>query len=65
MKVKGNATALSESATGFTGATAVWVFNPDPGVGQIITVRNAADDADIGTISVPASSGIIIDLDIG
>jgi len=62
MQVKGNATALS-ATTGFTDATAVWVFNT--GSAGLVTVRNSDDDADIGTIYVGAGAGIVIHLNIG
>ena len=64
MKVLGTATALSTSVTKFDAATAVYVFNTDSSAAAI-TVRNAADDANIGTIYVPAGNGIIVDLVLG
>jgi len=64
MKVKGTATQFSTSATKFTDATAVWVFNTHTAA-AVVTVRNTADDADIGTIYVGAGTGIKIDLNIG
>jgi len=62
MIVKGTATALS-GTTQFTDATAVWVFNTS--TAGAVTVRNTADDADVGTIYVGGSEGIVIHLDIG
>jgi hypothetical protein len=62
MQVKGNATALS-ATTQFTDATAVWVFNT--GTAGAVTVRNTADDGDVGTIYVGAGAGIVIHLSIG
>ena len=63
MKVLGTATALDPSTTKFDTATAVYVFNTS--TAAAITVRNAADNANIGTIYVPAGNGIIVDLEIG
>lgn len=63
MQVKGAATQLSTSATGFTDATAVWVFNT--GSAGAVTVRNVADDADIGSIYIGAGAGMVIHLAIG
>ena len=62
MQVKGNATALS-ATTGFTDATAVWVFNT--GSAGVVTVRNEGDTADVGTIYVGGGAGIVIHLNIG
>lgn len=50
MQVKGTATDLSPTTTGFAGSGAVWVFNT--GSAQVITVRNSDDDADYGTIYI-------------
>ena len=63
MKVLGTATALATGTTKFTTATAVYVFNTS--TAAAITVRNAADNANVGTIYVPAGNGIIVDLEIG
>lgn len=62
MQVKGNATALS-TTTQFTDATAVWVFNT--GSAGTVTVRNSADDADVGTIYVGGGAGIVIHMNVG
>lgn len=62
MKVKGTATALSTSVTKFGGSGAVWVFNTDSSA-AVVTVRNAADDANVGTIYVGANGGIVVHLD--
>jgi len=64
MKVLGTATALAAGTTKFTTATAVWVNNTDTSAGDA-TVRNAADDADVGTISIPPNTGIVIHLEPG
>jgi hypothetical protein len=63
MQVKGTATDLATGTTGFVGAGAVWVFNT--GSAQVVTVRNSADDADVGTIYVGAGAGIVIHLETG
>ena len=63
MQVKGAATQLSTTTTGFAGAGAVWVFNT--GSAGAVTVRNAADDADFGSIYIGAGAGMVIHLQIG
>ena len=63
MKVLGTATALATGTTKFTTATSVYVFNTS--TASVLTVRNAADDADIGTVYVPAGGGHVINLEIG
>lgn len=64
MKVLGTATQLSTSTTQFTEASAVYVFNTNTAA-AVLTVRNAADSGDIGTIYIPASSGTVIHLTLG
>jgi uncharacterized protein YpmB len=64
MQVKGTATDLATGTTKFSGAGAVWVFNTDTSA-QVITVRNADDDADVGTIYVGAGAGIVTHLQTG
>jgi hypothetical protein len=64
MKVKGTATAMSTTTTKFDTATSVYAFNTDSSP-AVVTVRNIADDANVGTIYVAAGAGIIIDLEIG
>jgi hypothetical protein len=64
MKILGDATALATGTTKFTSATAVWVSNTATSASNV-TLRNAADDADLGSISVPASSGVLIHLIAG
>ena len=61
MRVLGDATALATGATKFTSSTAVWVSNTASSAATV-TIRNAADNADIGSVSVPAESGIVIHL---
>ena len=63
MQVKGTATDLATGTTKFTSAGAVWVFNT--GSAQTITVRNADDDGDIGTIYVGAGASIVVHLEPG
>lgn len=63
MQVKGAATDLATGTTKFASAGAVWVFNT--GSAQLITVRNADDDADVGTIYVGAGAGIVVHLGVG
>ena len=64
MKILGDATALAAGTTKFTSATAVWVSNTATSASNV-TLRNAADDADLGSIGVPASSGVLIHLIAG
>ena len=63
MKVLGSVTALG-TATKFTSSTAVWVSNTANSASDV-TVRNADDDADVGSINVPAGSGVVIHLEPG
>ena len=64
MKILGTVTALATDTTKFKTTTAVWVSNTDSSAGDV-TLRNAADDADLGSINIPAGSGIVIHLDAG
>ena len=64
MKILGTATALS-GTTGFTSTTAVWVANTDASTHKTVTLRNADDNATLGTLVVPASSGVVIHLEAG
>lgn len=64
MKILGAATALSTTTTKFDTATAVWVFNTDTSA-AVVTLRNAADDADLGSIYVGAGAGMAIHLSLG
>ena len=63
MKILGDATALATGTTKFTSATAVWVSNTATSA-STVTLQSAADAA-IGSISVPAESGILIHLIAG
>jgi len=64
MKVLGTATVLAAATTKFTTATSVYVFNTDTSAG-VCTVRNASDDADIGTVYIGAGQGTEIALELG
>ena len=64
MKIKGTAAALSNT-TQFTTSTAVWVANTDATTNKTVTLRNTDDDANLGTLVVPAASGVIIHLNLG
>ena len=64
MKVIGTATTLATASTKFTSATAVWVNNTDTSAG-IVTVRNSDDNADVGTLSIPPNTGVVIHLEAG
>ena len=64
MQVKGAATQLATGATKFDGSGAVWVFNTASSA-AVVTIRNAADDADAGTIYIGGGAGMVIHLQIG
>ena len=64
MKILGTAAALS-GTTQFTTSTAVWVANTDATTNKTVTLRNTDDDANLGTLVVPAASGVVIHLNIG
>ena len=61
MRVIGATENLDSSTTKFKTVGAVWVFH---NATLEVTVRNAADDADIGVIKIP-SGGRIITLGTG
>jgi len=63
MKVLGAEEALATGATKGKSNTAHYVFNN--GSKQAVTIRNAADDGDTGSIRINANSGVIIHTDIG
>jgi len=65
MKILGTATALAAGTTKFKTSTAVWIGNTDNTNDYDVTLRNTDDDADLGSITVPAAGGIVIHLDIG
>ena len=60
----GAETDLATGTTKFTTAGAVRVSNTS-GSAQLVTVRNAADDGNVGTIRVQGNSAIIISLGTG
>jgi len=64
MKIKGTSVALS-GATQFTTSTAVWVANTDATTHKTVTLRNSVDNDNLGTLVVPASSGVVIHLEAG
>ena len=64
MKIKGTAAALS-GTTQFKTSTAVWVANTDATTNKTVTLRNSDDDADLGTLVIPAASGVVIHLEAG
>ena len=64
MKILGTAAALS-GTTQFKTSTAVWVANTDATTNKTVTLRNTDDDANLGTLVVPAASGVVIHLNIG
>ena len=64
MKILGTAAALS-GTTQFKTSTAVWVANTDATTNKTVTLRNTDDDANLGTLVIPAASGVIIHLNVG
>ena len=64
MKIKGTSAALS-GTTQHTSATAVWVANSDATTHKTVTLRNSDDNANLGTLVVPAASGVVIHLEAG
>jgi hypothetical protein len=61
--VKGTSTALATGTTKFDDCTAVHLCGHTSAV--TVTVRNAADDADVGTIKIPANGQMVVNLFIG
>lgn len=64
MQVKGAATQLATATTKFDTAGAVWVFNTASSA-AVVTIRNAADDADDGSAYIGAGAGVVIHLQTG
>jgi hypothetical protein len=64
MKILGIATALDPATTKFTTSTAIWLSNTTTDA-LTVTLRNVADDANLGSISIPASYGVAVNLDPG
>ena len=63
MKIIGAEEALATAATRGKSHTAHYVFNN--GSKQAVTIRNAADDGDTGSVRINANAGVIIHTDIG
>jgi hypothetical protein len=63
MKIIGAEEALATGATKGKSHTAHYVFNN--GSKQAVTIRNAADDGDTGSIRINANAGVVISTDIG
>ena len=61
--VKGTSTALATGTTKFTEATAVYLCGHTSAT--TVTVRNEADNADVGTIKIPANGSLVVNLFIG
>ena len=65
MKILGTSTVLATGTTKFTDASAVWVQNTDASNSHTVVIRNADDNADIGSIAIGAMNGIVVHLEIG
>jgi|TARA_B100000085_G_scaffold260472_1_gene264013 hypothetical protein len=63
MKIIGAEEALATGSTKGKSHTAHYVFNN--GSKQAVTIRNAADNGDTGSIRINANSGVVIHTDIG
>jgi hypothetical protein len=63
MKIIGAEEALATGSTKGKSHTAHYVFNN--GSKQSVTIRNAADDGDTGSIKINANAGVVIHTDIG
>ena len=63
MKIIGAEEALATGTTKGKSHTAHYVFNN--GSKQAVTIRNAADDGDTGSIRINANTGVVISTDIG
>lgn len=63
ISIKGTSTALATGTTKFKTATAVYLCGHTSATE--VTLRNEADDADIGTIKIPANGTVIVNLVIG
>ena len=64
MRVMGAETDLATGTTKFTTAGAVRLVNTS-GSSKEVTVRNAADDGDVGTITLLGNTAIVISLGTG
>jgi len=63
MKIIGAEEALATKVTRGKTATAHYVFNN--GSKQAVTIRNADDNGDTGSIRINANAGVIVHTDIG
>ena len=63
MKISGAEEALATGSTKGKDHTAHYVFNN--GSKSAVTIRNAADDGDTGSIRINANAGVVIHTDIG
>ena len=63
MKIIGAEEGLTTGSTRGKSHTAHYVFNN--GSKQAVTIRNAADDGDTGSIRINANAGVVISTDIG
>ena len=63
MKIIGAEEGLTTGSTRGKSHTAHYVFNN--GSKQAVTIRNAADDGDTGSIRINANSGVVIHTDVG
>jgi len=59
MKILGTSQGLT-GTTRFASATAVWVANTNTTTAKTVTLRNSEDNADLGTLVVPAGGGVVI-----
>tara|TARA_E500000178_G_C17018769_1_gene754324 strand:+ start:1349 stop:1603 length:255 start_codon:yes stop_codon:yes gene_type:complete len=63
ISIKGTSTALATGTTKFKTATAVHLCGHTSAT--TVTLRNEDDDADLGTIKIPANGQIVVNLVIG
>ena len=63
MKIIGAEEGLTTGSTRGKSHTAHYVFNA--GTLAAVTVRNAADDGDTGSIRINANTGVVIHTDVG
>lgn len=63
MKIIGAEEGLTTGSTRGKSHTAHYVFNN--GSKQSVTIRNAADDGDTGSVRINANAGVVIHTDVG
>ena len=63
LSIKGTSTALATGTTKFKDATSVHLCGHTSAA--TVTLRNEADDADIGTLKIPANGQLVVNLFIG